>query len=170
MNGTIKPYLVLVGVTTILSIATSAVLYYTQPTFIHKLPSGISSVRGVMDTTQQQATQGNTPQDTLTLKRSPIVWEDTVAILRKELAARDRKIAELTRQIQSYSTHIDSNKIARELQYAKLLEAMRPEEAAKVLSNFNDADMKAILLKMKTKQASKIVAALEPKRVARIMK
>lgn len=167
----VKPYLVLIGVTTLLSIATIAAIMVLQPTMLQGLPKIGSEVPDSTQKVQQDTIViPNQPSDTITSYVRNVKWEDTVAVLRRELIARDKYIADLKKQLEKYSSKVDSARSARELQYAKLLEAMNPEEAAKVLSNFNDAELKSILLKIKTKQASKILASLEPKRAARIMK
>lgn len=167
----VKPYLVLIGITTLLSTATIAVMIALQPTMLQSLPKFGNEVPDSLRTIQQQNTVvASSSTDTVKPFTRNVNWEDTVAVLRRELIARDRYIAELKRQLEKNSAKADSARVARELQYAKLLEAMNPEEAAKVLSNFNDNELKSILLKIKTKQASKILASLEPKRAARIMK
>jgi len=63
------------------------------------------------------------------------------------------------------STAVDEIKVK-----AKLLEAMNPENAAKILTNLNDTEVKGLLMKMKNRQAGKILSALEPDRAARIMR
>jgi hypothetical protein len=53
---------------------------------------------------------------------------------------------------------------------AKLIESMNPEEAGKVLKQMSDTDVKQVIAKVKAKQAGKILANLEPDRVARIIR
>ena len=53
---------------------------------------------------------------------------------------------------------------------AKVLEAMDPASAAKILNDFPDDDVKQIILTIKRRQAAKILAALDPDRAARIMR
>lgn len=53
---------------------------------------------------------------------------------------------------------------------AKVLEAMDPSSAARILKDYPDGDVKQMILTMKKRQAAKILAALEPDRAARIMR
>jgi hypothetical protein len=53
---------------------------------------------------------------------------------------------------------------------AKVLEAMDPSSAARILKDYPDGDVKQMILTMKRRQAAKILAALEPDRAARIMR
>jgi flagellar motility protein MotE (MotC chaperone) len=53
---------------------------------------------------------------------------------------------------------------------AKVLEAMEPASAARILTDFPDGDVKQIILTIKKRQAAKILAALQPDRAARIMR
>jgi hypothetical protein len=53
---------------------------------------------------------------------------------------------------------------------AKMLEAMQPESAARVLRDMPDEDVKNLLLNVKRKQAAKILSALDPDRAAKIMR
>ena len=53
---------------------------------------------------------------------------------------------------------------------AKVLEAMDPASAARILNDFPDGDVKQIILTIRKRQAAKILAALDPDRAARIMR
>jgi len=53
---------------------------------------------------------------------------------------------------------------------AKVLESMQAENAARILKDLSDSEVKEILLVVKKRQAAKILAALEPDRAARIMR
>lgn len=170
---TLKSYLILATVTFVLALGVVATLMYFKPTIVLPLPHGTDSLTVAQDTTHVVARDtikkgGTAPRKGETILA--IQWKDSVTILLKELAAREKTIAELERRIIKQHATTDSLKHVREMQYAKLLEAMSAEEAAKVLANMKDSEIKSILLKIKTKQAGKILAALEPKRVARLMK
>ncbi len=64
----------------------------------------------------------------------------------------------------------DSVQAEQRKSMAKVLEAMDPESAARILSDFPDGDVKQIILTIKRRQAAKILAALDPNRAARIMR
>jgi len=53
---------------------------------------------------------------------------------------------------------------------AKILESMPAENAARILKDLSDREVKELLLAVKKRQAAKILAALEPDRAARIMR
>ena len=53
---------------------------------------------------------------------------------------------------------------------AKVLESMQAENAARILKDLTDSEVKEILLVVKKRQAAKILTALEPDRAARIMR
>ena len=64
----------------------------------------------------------------------------------------------------------DSVRGEQQKSMAKVLEAMDPESAARILNGFPDGDVKQIILSIKRRQAAKILAALDPDRAARIMR
>jgi len=68
------------------------------------------------------------------------------------------------------STGADSVQESERKSMAKVLEAMDPASAAKILNDFPDDDIKQIILTIKRRQAAKILAALDPDRAARIMR
>lgn len=67
-------------------------------------------------------------------------------------------------------TAADSVQAEQRKSMAKVLEAMDPESAARILNDFPDGDVKQIILTIKRRQAAKILAALDPNRAARIMR
>lgn len=67
-------------------------------------------------------------------------------------------------------TGIDSVRIEQLRMKAKLLEAMDPASAAKILTNLEDDEVKIMLMALKKKQAGRILAELEPKHAARIIR
>ncbi len=64
----------------------------------------------------------------------------------------------------------DSVQAEQRKSMAKVLEAMDPTSAARILNDFPDGDVKQIILTIKRRQAAKILAALDPDRAARIMR
>jgi flagellar motility protein MotE (MotC chaperone) len=60
---------------------------------------------------------------------------------------------------------VQNEKVARQ---AKLFAGMGPDDAAKVLSAMDDTSLQAILGKMNVRAASQVMAALDPRRLARL--
>jgi hypothetical protein len=92
----------------------------------------------------------------------------TAALMRSDsLTERLRTAMDSTRVSRAAA---DSVHGAQRAAMAKVLEAMDPVSAARILSDFPDGDVKQIIFTIKRKQAAKILAALQPDRVARIMR
>jgi hypothetical protein len=70
----------------------------------------------------------------------------------------------------SAATGADSAQKEQRKSMAKVLEAMDPASAARILNDFPDGDVKQIILTIRKRQAAKILAALDPDRAARIMR
>jgi len=65
---------------------------------------------------------------------------------------------------------VDSAKIKLTKSRAKLLEAMPPEDAAKILSNLTDEETKELLKYVKARQAAKIIASIQPERASKLFR
>lgn len=84
------------------------------------------------------------------------------------LAQREAELARMRAGIDSLhqeSKGIDDTERKRQ---AKLLAAMKPDEAARVLGQMDDATLSALLDAMSAKAAAKVMAKLDPGRVARL--
>jgi flagellar motility protein MotE (MotC chaperone) len=64
----------------------------------------------------------------------------------------------------------DSVRVAERRAMAKVFDTMQAENAARILNDLPDSEVKEILLAVKKRQAAKIMAALDPGRAARIMR
>ena len=53
---------------------------------------------------------------------------------------------------------------------AKVLESMQAENAARILKDLTDEEVKAVLVYVKKRQAAKILSAIDPERAARILR
>lgn len=53
---------------------------------------------------------------------------------------------------------------------AKMLEAMKPDQAVRIMSNLNDTEVREIIKNLNKRQASKILAALDPSRAAKLIR
>ena len=92
----------------------------------------------------------------------------TAALIRSDsLSERLRQVMENNRAVLAAT---DSARGAQRTTMAKVLEAMDPASAARILADFPDEDVKHVVLSIKKKQAAKILAALQPDRAARIMR
>ncbi|HHI02819.1 MAG TPA: hypothetical protein ENL22_04810 [candidate division Zixibacteria bacterium] len=111
---------------------------------------------------------GMTPQDSV----------DTLNWLQKELAKLDRAKAESARKIKELKAleykidqaliKIEQVESARITSIARLYDGMRPEQVGKLFENLDDKAVMAILPRMKSANAAKIMAIMPPKRAARI--
>lgn len=111
---------------------------------------------------------GMTPQDSV----------DTLNWLDKELAKHDKAKAENAKQMKELKAleykidqaliKIEQAESARIINLARLYDGMRPEQVGKLFENLNDKAVMAILPRMKSANAAKIMAIMPPKRAARI--
>jgi flagellar motility protein MotE (MotC chaperone) len=102
---------------------------------------------------------------------------DSVQSLRLALEDERRRSAALAEQLRGTMDSsrkaiavADSGHAETRKSMAKVLEAMDPSSAARILKDYPDGDVKQMILTMKKRQAAKILAALEPDRAARIMR
>jgi hypothetical protein len=64
----------------------------------------------------------------------------------------------------------DSTATAERKAMARLFDGMKPDEAARIMKDLGDEQVKQILLSVKKRQAARILAALDPDRAARILR
>jgi len=99
---------------------------------------------------------------------------DSLARALAEERVRSASLAEQLRTVMDSTRVIlaaaDSAKGVQRVAMAKVLEAMEPASAARILNDFPDGDVKQIILTIRKRQAAKILAALNPDRAARIMR
>ena len=122
---------------------------------------GAADVVTVEDSTEREAVQTVSPLDSL----ARALAEERVRSA--SLAEQLRTVMDSTRTILAAA---DSAKGVQRVAMAKVLEAMEPASAARILTDFPDGDVKQIILTIKKRQAAKILAALQPDRAARIMR
>jgi len=101
--------------------------------------------------------------------------EDSLVALRSQLETEKVFLAERERELQRLRGGIDSLLGGRQAlqeaelkRQAKLLAAMRAEEAARVLEAMPDDLVQALLAQMNARAASKVLGKLDPVRVARL--
>ncbi len=181
------PYILMFALSTGGAAALVGVLYVTQPRLFRgqDMPpdstartrvdtvAGVASARAIqiVDSTSHAAPTLDAPSHA----RQESV--DSVNVLREALGEERSKSAVLAEQLRTsmdstlkVAAAADSVQGEQRRAMAKVLEAMDPESAARILRDFPDGDVKQIILTIKKRQAAKILAALEPDRAARIMR
>jgi len=94
--------------------------------------------------------------------------ESQLATQRAFLEEKERVLSRLRSEIDSLvnpGSELDAQEARRQ---ARLLAAMRPEEAARVLAAMDDDALAALLAQMNPRAASKVMAKLDAARIARI--
>jgi len=111
---------------------------------------------------------GMTPQDSV----DTLNWlAKEMTKLAKEKAAdlkRKKELEVLKYKIDQALARINQAESSRIIELARLYDAMRAEEVAKLFENLNDAAVMSILPRMKAANAAKILALMPPKRAANI--
>jgi flagellar motility protein MotE (MotC chaperone) len=119
-------------------------------------------------------------EDTLEkVRQDSIAREDSTRAVIEGLEARIREgdqllaeaIRELTRVkklIKAQVAEEDSLNLKRSVKLAKIVESMPPEEAAKMLESLDDLMVLDVLMRLKQRQAAKIMAEFSAQRAARL--
>jgi flagellar motility protein MotE (MotC chaperone) len=98
---------------------------------------------------------------------------DSIDMLLSELEVSKKRIAELdskSRPAMTPTAMNDSAKTKDRKMLVKMLEAMSPENAARIVESFQDPDAKAILMGIKARQAGKILSAMNVERASKLMR
>ncbi len=135
----------------------------------------VNAARQNRETAQSDSTQGEfrlpeSPADTPGAVGESGSTESAVAAGPKASAPAAEKVRSTMESTLNETTGADSVQEGERKSMAKVLEAMDPASAAKILNDFPDDDVKQIILTIKRRQAAKILAALDPDRAARIMR
>ena len=102
--------------------------------------------------------------DTLGAKEEELAeWERQLARREKEIASREQVAENLMARLTAEKDSMASKRVS---QLAKVYEAMRPEEVAPILEALDEATAIRILMKIKQRQAGKILGALTLERAA----
>ncbi len=122
---------------------------------------------------------GPTPEELQPPKQAAMdsvaLYRDSINVLLAALAAeRDKaQIAPASAPFDSsapQAARIDSTREKTQKSRAKLLEAMPPEDAAKILANLSDEETKELLKYVKARQAAKIIASIQPDRASKLFR
>lgn len=121
------------------------------------------------------AEEGGAAADGAAVSGAEAAAEDSLVALRSQLETEKVFLAERERELQRLRGGIDSLLNGRQAlqeaelkRQAKLLAAMRAEEAARVLEAMPDDLVQALLAQMNARAASKVLGKLDPVRVARL--
>lgn len=120
------------------------------------------------ETSESFAGPGMTPQDSV----------DTLNWFNKEVARLDKAKIENAKQLKEMKAleykidqafiKIEQAESGRIINLARLYDGMRPKQVGKLFENLDDKAVMAILPRMKSANAAKIMAIMPPKRAARI--
>lgn len=104
----------------------------------------------------------SSPEDSLRALLSQIETQRTL------LESEREELSAMRGDIDSVLVRFRETQSKEALRQAKLLSAMKPDEAAGILARMDDASMHAVLLRMSNKAASKVMTKLDPDRLARL--
>lgn len=88
----------------------------------------------------------------------------------KELTTTREQVNELERLIALLATQADSVDAANAARLSKIVEQMKPADAAAIMNRLGDKANAEMLLKMKQRQAARILAAMPRERAAEVAK
>lgn len=93
-----------------------------------------------------------------------------LAVRESDLAARERELNILDKKVSQKLVMLDQAKTNRVSNLAKLYDGMDARSVAALMANLDDATVVSILPRMKTKNASQVLALFPPKRGAKLSK
>jgi flagellar motility protein MotE (MotC chaperone) len=177
----ILPFLIIFGLAATAAGVAVGVVFYTRPDLLTGVPPPVADSAAVAVHGPDSLKSAHETADSTVAKDSTHIAEvqsvSPADSLARALAEERVRSASLAAQLRSVmdSTRViiaaaDSAKGVQRASMAKVLEAMDPASAARILTDFPDGDVKQIILTIKKKQAAKILAALQPDRAARIMR
>lgn len=106
------------------------------------------------------------------LKQVNWLDEEKAALAAREtdLAQREKALAKLDKDVSGKVLKIDQAKTSRINNLAKLYDCMDPRSVAQLMANLDDATVVSLIPRMKTKNASAVLALMPPKRAAKLSK
>ena len=93
-----------------------------------------------------------------------------LALRENDLAVRERELKVLDKKVSQKLLILDQAKTNRVSNLAKLYDGMDARSVAALMANLDDATVVSILPRMKTKNASQVLALFPPKRGAKLSK
>lgn len=178
----VLPYILVIAATFILS----AIVVFGTLMLRPDLLKGSATMAPVVDSTAiahapkyVREYAGPTPEELAAPKPGAIdsvaIFRDSINVLIAALAAERDRALTAPAVSQSDSTvpqaaRVDSTREKTQKSRAKLLEAMPPEDAAKILANLSDEETKELLKYVKARQAAKIIASIQPDRASKLFR
>jgi flagellar motility protein MotE (MotC chaperone) len=183
----ILPYIILFGGTLVTASLVIVVLMTMKPELFgrggeggnpqapHDTTSAAVSTTVAVDSPKVAHAQVTAPESVATAspERAAVdtALQDSVTTLARQLQEERQKVTELTGQMQAASPAVsDSARAKNRKAMAKVFDSMQAENAAKIMSDMTDDEVKSIIGNVKKRQAAKILSALQPERAARIMR
>ena len=96
--------------------------------------------------------------------------EDSAASLSRQLAEEKQKMKQLAEDIEQVVTSQDSVHAANRQALAAFMNSMNAEDAARILRGMTDSEARDVILRIKKRQAGKILSAMDPNRAATMMR
>ncbi len=143
----------------------------------HIIPYFRNRAQTAMEGARKKVEEKLSPQEEIVPEVAVSVEEevDTLAAFLTQAETHKKMLAEEKRELERVRAQIDSlralsvSEQTEELtRQAKLLAGMRPEEAARVLSMMDDGSVRGIITAMNSRDAAKVVAQMDARRVARL--
>lgn len=127
-------------------------------------PSSLEDSLSARDTTRTTAEH---PQDTVAvLYRQLVLLQDSLRTIKQQLKSQ-RTMQEVS---PARSVRTDSVRQSDPKTMAAMLEAMNPEQAVKVLDHLSDEEARAVIKYINKRNVGKILGALSPTRVSRLIR
>ena len=148
----------------------------TKPELFGIAPESAKPAKSVASDTMAQGTPAVVKQDN-PQPQAPVVPQakhtsDTllVARLQEHADSLEQQVDSLKQSLKTSKQEAKPVEPRDWTSTAKLLASMNADDAGKILKQMSDSDLRQILNKMQKRQAGKILAVLDPGRVARILR
>jgi len=175
----ILPFVAVLFGTLVLAVALNVGLMYLSP----GLFGGGDSPLGAVDSLHAAVPDSANPvgtDSTMTARDSASVLTvtnattgevllDSLAQLRELVAFEMARSRELEERLVREDRAADSLRTKKRKEFAKMIESMSAEDAARILQNLDQGEMQSVLMIVKKKHAGKILSAMDARRAAEIM-
>lgn len=118
----------------------------------------------------EEETVGMSVEDSMDAARWLEGEKAALALREKDLAGRERELNVLDKKVSQKLLTLDQAKTNRVSNLAKLYDGMDARSVTALMANLDDATVVSILPRMKTKNASQVLALFPPKRGAKLSK
>lgn len=118
----------------------------------------------------EEETEGMSAEDSIDAARWLEGEKAALDLREKDLAGRERELKVLDKKVSQKLLTLDQARTNRVSSLAKLYDGMDSRSVAALMANLDDATVVSILPRMKTKNASQVLALFPPKRGANLSK